>query len=228
VNAQTTRGIVLKRIDYGEADRIITVLTPDHGKLRLMVRGVRKQGSKLAGGIELFSVSDLSFIEGKREIGTLISSRLQTHYGNIVKDLERVQLGYELLKRLDRATEDHPEPAYFDRLERTLSALDDGSVDPELIHLWFEAQLLQLAGHTPNLTTDASGQKLQPDQSYNFELDAMAFTSHSKGEYCAAHIKFLRLLFDHHTPQTLTKINNLTQLIKPIQPLVQAMTQQHH
>src|SRR4051812_43718179 len=98
-----TSGIVLKRTNYGEADRIITFLTPDHGKIRLIAKGVRRVKSKLAGGIELFSVSHLTYIEGKREIGTLISTRLEKHYGDIVKDIDRVQLGYELIKLLDKA-----------------------------------------------------------------------------------------------------------------------------
>src|SRR4051812_28556736 len=101
-----TRGIVLSRTDYGEADRIVSVLTPDQGKLRLMAKGVRKVKSKLAGGIELFSVSELSFIPGKNDIGTLVSARLTQHFANIVKDINRTMFGYELLKRLNRATED--------------------------------------------------------------------------------------------------------------------------
>jgi DNA repair protein RecO (recombination protein O) len=120
-----TEGIILSRIEYGEADRIITVLTPEHGKLRLMARGVRRIKSKLAGGIELFSVSDLSYIKGKGEIGTLVSSRLKTHYGSIVQDLSRVQLGYELIKLINKATEDQPDEEYFNLLRESFKALDD-------------------------------------------------------------------------------------------------------
>lgn len=227
MNAQTTRGIVLMRTDYGEADRIVTMLTPDQGKLRLMARGVRKPKSKLAGGIELFSVSDLSFIPGKREIGTLVSARLDQHYGTIVTDLDRVQLGYELLKQLNRATEDHPEPAYFDLLHQTLQALDSSATHLELIRLWFDCRLLQLAGHTPNLKTDAAGRKLDPDQTYTFDLDTMAFSPHANGKFRAAHIKLLRLLFSGHTPEDLQKVINLDQLLKPLTPLPQAISHQH-
>jgi DNA repair protein RecO (recombination protein O) len=52
-----TKGIVLTRTDYGEADRILHFLTPDQGKIAGIAKGVRKSKSKLAGGIELFSVS---------------------------------------------------------------------------------------------------------------------------------------------------------------------------
>src|SRR3954471_22046155 len=103
-----TPAIILRRTDYGEADRIITFLTPDYGKVKGIAKGVRKSKSKLAGGIELFSVSDISFIKGRREIDTIVSTRLIKHYGNIVKNLDRTNLAYDLIKRLNKATEDAP------------------------------------------------------------------------------------------------------------------------
>lgn len=214
------KGIVLARINFGEADKIVTLLTPDHGKLRLMARGVRKPKSKLAGGIELFSVSDLMFIQGRGEIGTLISARLIRHYGQIVKDIDRVQLGYELLKNLNRATEDEPESKYFELLDQALQALDDSSINRQLIHIWFQAQLLKLGGHTPNLQTDTAGQKLQPNQSYGFDYDAMSLAP--SGNLQAEHIKSLRLLFNQ-TIANLTKVSGLS--LAKLQPLISHMTQ---
>jgi len=222
-----TRGIVLSRTEYGEADRIVTMLTPDQGKLRLMVRGARRLKSKLAGGIELFSVSDITFMPGRGDMGTLISARLSRHYANIVKDIDRVQLGYELIKQLDRATEDSPESDYFDLLGQAFAALDDSAVPPELIRVWFQAGLLKLAGHEPNLLTDAAGQKLAADRRYNFDYDAMAFMAQSRGGFAADHIKFLRLLFSGHQPQTLTQVQNLKTLLPACQRLVQTSFQLH-
>jgi DNA repair protein RecO (recombination protein O) len=222
-----TTGIVLGRTNYGEADRIITLLTPDHGKLRVMARGVRKAKSKLAGGIELFSVSDITFIEGRGEIGTLISTRLKHHYGRIVKSLGRVQLGYDLIKILNKATEDQPEAEYFDLLEQSFAALDDAAISLPLIRTWFEAQLLKLAGHSPNLQTDVNGLKLDAAQTYNFDYDAMSFTPNPKGVFRADHIKFLRLLFSGNPPKTLNQIKNLDELLSITAPLVQTMLPLH-
>ena len=53
-----TRAIVLRRTNYGEADRVVQLLTVE-GRRSVMARGVRKEKSKLAGGIELFAVSDV-------------------------------------------------------------------------------------------------------------------------------------------------------------------------
>lgn len=222
-----TQGIILSRTDYGEADRIITLLTPDHGKLRLMAKGVRKVKSKLAGGIELFSISHITFIRGKGEVGTLVSTRLIRHYGNIVKHLERVQLGYELIKMLNKATEDEPEPEYYGLLEQAFAALDDAAIATGLIRTWFQAQLLNLAGHRPNLRTEQSGTALQAEGTYDFNLDDMAFAPRPQGRFTAGHIKFLRLLFSGNAPAVLIKVQGSEDFVTQLQTLVQAMAKIH-
>lgn len=218
-----TQGIVLSRTDYGEADRILTLLTPSRGKLRLMARGVRKPKSKLAGGIELFSTTEITYMRGRGEIGTLISARLSTYYSHIVHDIDRVQLGYELIKVLNKATEDQPEPEYFDLLQQAFAALDDAAIDLGLIRSWFEAQLLRQAGHSPNLSTDVGGQKLEPDASYNFDFDTMAFAPHPSGNFRAEHIKTLRLLFHGHPATKLQQVQGLTATLPGLTPLIRTM-----
>ena len=221
-----TQGIILARTDFGEADRILTVLTPDHGKLRAMAKGSRRSRSKLAGGIELFSVSDLSFIKGRGEIYTLTSSRMQKHFAKIVTNLDRTTAGYELLKLLDRATEDAVEAGYFNLLKAALEALDDSAIELDLIRLWFAMQLLKLSGHAPNLRTDAKGQPLSENGSYGFSFDRMSFqpaVGKSAGRFSPESIKFLRLGFSNHSPRVLRRINDLPNLIKATQPLVQTI-----
>jgi DNA repair protein RecO (recombination protein O) len=219
-----TRGIVLSRTDFGEADRIITILTPDQGKLRLMAKGVRKVKSKLAGGIELFSVSHITYMPGKGEVGTLISTRLIDHYGNIVRNIDRVQLGYDLIKQLNKATEDEPEASYFHLLETAFQALDNNEIDAGLIKTWYQAQLLKLAGHAPNLQTDTAGNKLQENQKYNFDFDEMSFSPQPNGRFSAGHIKVLRLCFSQHDPQMIHKVDGAGNLIPKIQPVIKTIS----
>lgn len=207
-----TKGIVLTRTNFGEADRILTVLTPDQGKLRLMAKGVRKVKSKLAGGIELFSVSDITFLPGKGDIGTLVSSRMLGHFSHIVEDLNRTMLGYEILKRLNKATEDATESEYFSLLSKTLKALDDG-LDLGLLEIWFDAQLLSLSGRQPNLSTDVVGEKLAADKRYSFDSEAMAFKAAEQGSFTAGHIKLLRLIFGLDNPAKLAQIEDANKLL---------------
>jgi DNA repair protein RecO (recombination protein O) len=223
MNRVNTQGIVLSRTEYGEADRILTFLTPDHGKVSAIAKGVRKQKSKLAGGIELFSVSEISYILGRREISTLISTRLIKHYGNIVKDLDRTNVAYELIKTINKATEDRPEQSYFDLLVALFESLDDKSIDLELIQAWSAAQLLRLGGHTPNLRTQHGGKKLQAAEAYEFNFDKMSF---EPGEtYGADQIKFLRLLFSENLPKTLQKVSGAGELSVQSRRLIQPMLQ---
>lgn len=223
MNKVNTQGIILSRTNYGEADRIMTFLTPDHGKVSAIAKGVRKQKSKLAGGIELFSVSDISYMPGRKEVSTLISTRLVKHFGNIVKDLDRTSLAYELLKMSNKATEDKAEAAYFGLLQDSLESLDDPAIGLELIRVWFAAQLLRLGGHTPNLRTQRTGEKLQAGHAYDFNFENVSF---EPGEaFDSDQIKFLRLLFSDNQPHTLQKIKGAARLsgqsLRLIQPMLQ-------
>jgi DNA repair protein RecO (recombination protein O) len=227
MNQLITKGIVLARTDYGEADRILTMLTPDAGKLRLMAKGVRRLKSKLAGGIELFSTTELVYIKGRGEIGTLVSARLERYYSGIVKDVERTMLGYELIKQLNRETEDEPEADYYHLLEQAFAALEDKAVPLDIIRLWFPGQLLRLSGHTPNLTHELDGTKLSADQTYEFSFDDSTFLAKPQGAFTADDIKFLRLVFSGNSPKVLAKVSGAEQLANNTKQLVQFMAQQY-
>ncbi len=222
-----TTGIILSRTDYGEADRILTLLTPQYGKLHVIARGVRKVKSKLAGGIELFSVSNISFIKGRGELATLTSTRLIKHYSGIVKDLQRTMLAYDLIKQLNRATEDEPDMDYFELLESAFMALDSATIDLSVIRIWFAMQLLRLGGHSPNLRTDTSGSALQPGQKYNFDFERMAFAPAPNGRFTPNHIKWMRLGFSDNSPKVLQQVSGVDELLPDIIPIVQTMLSNH-
>ncbi len=203
-----TKGIVLKRIDFQEADRIITVLTPDQGKIKAIAKGVRRPNSKLAGGIELFSISNLTFLPKRGDLQTLVSSRLIEHYKNIVRDIDRTMLGYDLLKRLDRATEDAVGDDYFKLLTETLSGLNDFDLPKNMVELWFSMQMLKISGHTPNLRTDTAGTKLESGHKYLFDYDHMSFQPEKTGPFTANHVKLLRLAIGLEELTALKQVND--------------------
>ncbi len=220
-----TTAIVLNRLNFAEADRILTVLTPDQGKLRLMAKGVRKIKSKLAGGIELFSVSTITYIPGKRDISTLISTRLVSHFGNIVAEISRTQTAYELLKMIDKSTQDSCEAEYFELLLEGLQSLNEPNNQPVVIESWFRFRLLQLLGHEPNLITDTQNKKLEEGQRYLFDFDAMAFGVNDQGKFNSNHIKLLRL-FLSQTPEKLMHIESIEKIADQINPTIKTMFSQ--
>lgn len=226
-NQIITQAIVLTRTDFQEADRILTLLTPDHGKVRVIAKGVRRPRSKLAGGIELFSVSDITVLPGRGELGTLVSSRLRVHYGNIVKDIERTMLGYGMLKRIHKITEDAAGPEYFNMLRHALEGLDDSELMRELVDSWLNMQLLKETGHMPNLRQDATGQQLAAGSTYVFDYDAMAFQPQKKAPFAANHIKLLRLCYGTESPEVLKAVKDAADCAPAAHKLVQGIMQLH-
>ncbi len=199
-------GIVLNRIDYQEADRIITFLTPDNGKVKVMARGVRKVKSKLAGGIELFSVSQISYIPGRGDISTLISSRLLNYFSHIVKDLNRTLLAYELIKNINKLTEDAVDTDYYNLLVKTLDGLDNDLISKEIVEFWFTMQLLSISGHKPNLELDETGAKLAENRNYKFDFERMGLVNSPNGEVSSNDIKLLRYAMVTSSPDVLANL----------------------
>ncbi len=221
-----TLGIVLSRTNYGEADRILTFLTPDQGKIRVLAKSVRKQKSKLAGGIELFSISKLNLVQGRGELHTLIGSNLAKYYSNIVTDLDRTNLGYDMIRLLNRATEDAADPGYFILLENALAALDDLRVDLGVVDLWFRCRLIRLSGHSPNLRSDINDDELLPHKKYDFDFSRMAFgLAPHTGRFNASLVKFLRLNFGSNQPRVINRIEGSDDLAKTCLPLANSILQ---
>lgn len=226
MNKIITESIVLSRINYADSDRIITIITKDHGKLRLIAKGSRKIKSKLASGIELFSISEISFIKGRGDISSLISARGMKYYTNIQTNLERVKLAYEILKTIDKYTEDNSGSEYFKLLNKSLSLIDDLNLNLIDINNYFYAQLIKLSGFTPNLFTDNQDEKLDENSRYNFDLIGMNFIKVVNGRFDSIAIKYLRILFSDSPEKIFYILNDKLDLIS-IHNLIQSMFERH-
>ncbi len=188
-----TEALVLGRIDFGESGRILTLLTSNYGKISAIAKGVRKPKSRLAGGVELFSVSDIVFIDGKSEIRTLVSAQLKTNFAGISQDLNRSQVAYDILKFTNLYTESVCEDSYFTLVNHALEALNYKTIEPAVVWSWFGVRILGISGHDINLVTDAEGGTLDPTDYFNYDYQNMAFSASKSGIYASSHIKLLRL-----------------------------------
>ena len=188
-----TKAIVLRRTNYGEADRIVQLITPD-GRRSVMARGVRKEKSKLAGGIELFAVSDVVIGEGKGDLGVLTSAKLDHFYRHILEDYDRLQFAYTTVKLVARASETVDEPEWFDLLQESLAGLDVLTIPLPLIETWFYLRYASLLGHDLNLELDVDGEQLEVDVLYRYDMAEQGLRKVSSGELTSEHIKLLRLI----------------------------------
>lgn len=188
-----TRAIVLRRTNYGEADRILQLLTP-LGKKSVMARGVRREKSKLAGGIELFAITDVVINEGRGELGILTSARLVQFYRHILQDYDTMQFGYDVVKQIARASDMVDEPEWYDLLAEILMALDNKTVPRLLVETWFYMNYATLLGHELSLTHDIVGAKLLSEKKYTYDVGEKGLRESVGGELTADHIKFMRLV----------------------------------
>ncbi len=188
-----TRAIVLRRTNYGEADRILQLLTPD-GRRSVMAKGVRKEKSKLAGGIELFAVSDVVLGEGKGDLGILTSAQLVHFYRHILEDYDRLQFGYRAIKLTSKASDTVDEPEWFDLLGEVLAALDALTIPLELIETWFLLRYSALLGRELNLDLDIDGVPLTAETNYRYDSGEQGLRPLQSGEVTSDHVKLLRLI----------------------------------
>ena len=201
-----TPALILRRTNYGEADRILNLITPK-GKISAIAKGVRKEKSKLAGGIEMFSLSDLTIHLGKSELGTITSARMTTYYSNILNNLESIELASKILKQINSAAETIESPAFFNLTNDSLSALNN-YLNPTLIETWFHLNLNKLLGSELNLYRDINGEKLQPEKIYLYDSTENAFVEHPAGNFNANDIKLLRLMLTSPLP-VVSRVKNL-------------------
>lgn len=206
-----TRAIVLRRTNYGEADRILHLLTPE-GKRSVIARGVRREKSKIAGGIELFSVSEVVIIEGKGDLGTLRSARAVQFYSHIVEDYDRLQFGYLAIKAVTRAAETVDEPEWYDTLSEVLMGLDVQTIPMSLVETWFYLRYAALLGHELNLNSDVAGDKLSSEKTYRYDMSEQGLRQTEKGEIGSEHIKLLRLIATKSI-KTLTQVGGIEELL---------------
>ncbi len=143
-------GIVLRRWTLGEADKRVSLLTPDRGKLSLRVRGTQKPGSRMGMLTEPLNRVRGRVIEGRHQ-RLLVQPQLVRTYLHLRGDLERLSVALALTEIVDRwLAEEHPEPQVYTLLLEALDALEKGS-DVATILGWVIWRMLAILGYSPEL-----------------------------------------------------------------------------
>lgn len=214
-----TRAIVLRRTNYGETDRILNFLTPE-GKISALAKGVRKEKSRLAGGIELFSVADVVIHQGRSNLGTLTSARMICFYNNILADLSRLEFASECLRKVEKLAEQIDNPDYFEIINQTLAGLHR-QISPELVRTWFVINLAKASGEEINLFSDASGEALDQSARYFWDGAESALRQDPRGSIGSQEIKLARLL-SQKPLLAIAHIDQVNKLAAPLDPIVRS------
>lgn len=142
-----TEAIVIKRKNYGEADRILTVFTKNKGKISIIAKGVRKINSKRSSHVELLNHSMIGVYEGKMPI--LTEAETLSHYGVLKSDLKKAGMAFYICELVDGLLPFHQENrAVFGLIQNTLLKMEEEEDCSALIGK-FEQELLSLLGFWP-------------------------------------------------------------------------------
>ncbi|MBV9546991.1 MAG: DNA repair protein RecO [Chloroflexi bacterium] len=200
-----TPAVVLKRMDLGEADRIVTFFSRDVGKVKAVARGVRRTTSRSAGHLEPFTLTDVLFAVG-RELDVVSQAATIEAFREVREDLTLATHAYYLAEMVDALTEERMENrAAFITLTDGLGALCGGA-DPRLVLVSFHLRLMEALGYRPELRECLSCRaEIAPRENY--------FSAAAGGVLCpacgpreaAAHpidvptLKLLRFVQHRHT-----------------------------
>jgi len=165
-----TAAFVLRVLDYGESDRIVTFYTEDFGKLKGIAKGAKRSRRRFANALEPFSCLEILFSRrGRDGLALIEDSTPICHYASLRADLERTLIASYLIDLTDQFTLEGKRQADIYRL--LAGFLDLVAQGPALESLWrfFELRLLKLTGYEPVLDRClACRSLLDPDQSYQF------------------------------------------------------------
>lgn len=150
VRTYRTEGVVIRQMPLGEADRILTLCSPDMGKVRAVAKGVRRTKSRLGGHLELLNRASVSVAIG-RNLDTISEAYAISTFGAVRSDLHRVSRGLYIAELVDCFSfEGNGNQAMYSLLLGTMHRLERG-VNLDMLVRWFEMRLLECSGYMPEL-----------------------------------------------------------------------------
>jgi len=149
-----TEAIILKRLNYSEADKIITIFTKHYGKIKCLAKGIRRLTSRKRGNLELFNLTRLFLIKG-RNLDLVTEVQVINNFLDFRKNLKKVAAAYQLIELVDRITrENQANKQIFDLLKFSLTSLNNGEGENQIVMKAFKINLLKYTGFGLPLTLE--------------------------------------------------------------------------
>ena len=154
-NAFNTAAILLKRVDFGDGDLILTVITPTQGKLALMAKAAKKSRRRFGGVLDLFAVLALCCHNGRRgNLPILSEASLCEPFDGIRHDVIKTAYASYWAELVHFwGEEGQPQPEVYRLFYGVLSALDRDCLTPRMLSLVFQLRFMQVAGLGPHFGT---------------------------------------------------------------------------
>ena len=156
--------VLLRSVDYRDADRIVTLLTRELGKVAVMARGARRSTKRFGGALEPYALLRAEVSLGRGEVGRLGQAQIVRHYPRILSDLTRMThagAALELVREIAPARE--PDERLFDTVVQVLETLDGAPEAREEILIAFQIRVAAVAGFSPGLDVCARCGRRAPE-----------------------------------------------------------------
>jgi len=149
---KTTKGLILREVKYKEADRILTVLTADEGKISAKARGALRKSSKTGAATQLFAFSELTMFENRGYYTVNEASTIEEFKG-LREDISALSLASYFAECAEALSdEDQPDPMLLQLILNCLFALSERLYSQEHIKAAFELRSMCLSGYGPDLS----------------------------------------------------------------------------
>lgn len=149
-----TDGLILKKIDIGEADQLLVLFTKDFGRIEVLAKGIRKITSKLRSAIDIFYLSEIEFVQGKNQ-KKLTDALLKEKFLSSRKDLKKLSALYKLSDVFNELIkEEEKDEKLWRFFLKILFLLERMESDNRLINFWyyyFFWNFVSLLGSRPEL-----------------------------------------------------------------------------
>ncbi len=151
-NSLTSPAIVLRRADWRDYDRMVTLFTPEFGRVDAVVRGCRKPKSPLLNAAEPFCAGEYQLLKVGGRI-TVTQARITNSFFELRSDYDRLTHGAFWLRLLSEVVvEDEPNEALFQMTLNALAYLTHSDLPPTLLTAMFEMHLWRITGFSPNVS----------------------------------------------------------------------------
>ncbi|ETT44528.1 DNA repair protein RecO [Paenibacillus sp. FSL K6-1122] len=156
-------GIVIRSMDYGEGNKIITLCTESGGKVGVLVRGAKKPKSRHAALVQPFTFGQYVYFRNTG-LGTLNAGEIVESYHELREDLVKASYASYACELLDRVLQDEETGTFwFKQLKACLQALKEEK-DPVVIISLYEMKILQASGYGPQFDECISCNQERPDE----------------------------------------------------------------
>lgn len=153
---KTVKALVLREVRYKEADRILTLLSAEEGKLTAKARGALRKSSRTGAATQLLTYSEMTLFANKGK-WTVNEASVLEPFDGLRADLEALALGSYFAECLEAlSVEDEPDPELLQLGLNALYALSRKLYEPRLIKAAFELRLMCLSGYAPDLSVCAA------------------------------------------------------------------------